>query len=168
MSRNSSRFHPTSRTEAFHPVLKKCFLNLNKCSWQGIIPESERSLVSPSRFVHNIMKLWCRVRSWISSGFMLSMWHQFPEKLSWVERVICNLLVCFSLPQKNSVEAISLLVQDYHSRSAIRELNGKWSLLNHDILKYFNKQYFPLAYSRLLFKDDLFISIVDDLLQWPD
>ncbi|KAK2556510.1 Armadillo repeat-containing protein 3 [Acropora cervicornis] len=31
--------------------------------------------------------------------------------------------------QKNSVEAISLLVQDYHSRSAIRELNGLQPLL---------------------------------------
>ena len=38
------------------------------------------------------------------------------------------LINCFmnnSILQKNSVEAISLLVQDYHSRSAIRELNGK-------------------------------------------
>lgn len=31
--------------------------------------------------------------------------------------------------QKNSVEAISLLVQDYHSRSAIREFNGLQPLL---------------------------------------
>lgn len=31
--------------------------------------------------------------------------------------------------QKNSVEAISLLVQDYHSRSAIREMNGLQPLL---------------------------------------
>ncbi|KAJ7393398.1 Armadillo repeat-containing protein 3 [Desmophyllum pertusum] len=31
--------------------------------------------------------------------------------------------------QKNSVEAISLLVQDYHSRSAIRDLNGLQPLL---------------------------------------
>ena len=28
--------------------------------------------------------------------------------------------------QKNSVEAVSLLVQDYHSRSAVKELNGKY------------------------------------------
>ena len=32
----------------------------------------------------------------------------------------------FYVSQKNSVEAISLLVQDYHSRSAIREMNGEY------------------------------------------
>ena len=32
----------------------------------------------------------------------------------------------FFFSQKNSVEAVSLLVQDYHSRSAVKELNGKY------------------------------------------
>ena len=32
----------------------------------------------------------------------------------------------FYISQKNSVKAISLLVQDYHSRSAIREMNGEY------------------------------------------
>ena len=37
--------------------------------------------------------------------------------------------ITFYFSQKNSVEAISLLVQDYHSRSAIREFNGELTSL---------------------------------------
>ena len=43
-------------------------------------------------------------------------------------------------PQKNSVEAVSLLVQDYHSRSAVKELNGKY-------ITMFLKPFMPLNIS---------------------
>ena len=39
---------------------------------------------------------------------------------------LCFTVKYFYVSQKNSVEAISLLVQDYHSRSAIREMNGEY------------------------------------------
>ena len=42
--------------------------------------------------------------------------------------------------QKNSVEAVSLLVQDYHSRSAVKELNGKY-------ITVFLKPFMPLNIS---------------------
>ena len=42
--------------------------------------------------------------------------------------------------QKNSVEAVSLLVQDYHSRSAVKELNGKY-------MTVFLKPFMPLNIS---------------------
>ena len=42
--------------------------------------------------------------------------------------------------QKNSVEAVSLLVQDYHSRSAVKELNGKY-------MTVFLKPFIPLNIS---------------------
>ena len=42
--------------------------------------------------------------------------------------------------QKNSVEAVSLLVQDYHSRSAVKELNGKY-------ITVFLKPFMPLKIS---------------------
>ena len=46
----------------------------------------------------------------------------------------------FLFSQKNSVEAVSLLVQDYHSRSAVKELNGKY-------ITMFLKPFMPLNIS---------------------
>ena len=43
-----------------------------------------------------------------------------------VPGTLCFTVKYFYVSQKNSVEAISLLVQDYHSRSAIREMNGEY------------------------------------------
>ena len=43
-----------------------------------------------------------------------------------VPGTLCFSVKYFYVSQKNSVEAISLLVQDYHSRSAIREMNGEY------------------------------------------
>ena len=56
--------------------------------------------------------------------------------------IYIKLNVFFSIffSQKNSVEAVSLLVQDYHSRSAVKELNGKY-------MTVFLKPFMPLNIS---------------------